>query len=393
MRVLFLSVSAGLGGSERVLVDAVAGLHAAHERWSLRVLLMEAGPLQAVLEAVGAETGVIPLPTRVSRLGEFGSSPAALGVRALAAAPSLAAYAARLRRAVTAWRPDVIHCNGLKADALAAVLHLPSARLVWHLHDFVNSRPVSSVLLRMCAPRADVILANSRAVAADVDATLGEPGRARAVLNPVNTERFSPAGDAVDLDARAGFPPAAHGIVRVGLVGTYARWKGHEVFLRAVAGLDCRVPLRAYIVGGPLYGTPGSQYTDGELTALRDTLGLRQRVGFVPFQADVAPVYRSLDVVVHASVRPEPFGLVIAEAMACGRAVIAASAGGALEIGTSETAVFSPPGDVDGLAAAIRRLALDAGERRALGAAARQRAVDLFGRARFARELAAAYRS
>jgi glycosyltransferase involved in cell wall biosynthesis len=393
MRVLFLSVSAGLGGSERVLVDAVAGLHAAHERWSFRVLLMEPGPLQAVLEAVGAETGVIPLPTRVSRLGEFGSSPAGLAVRALAAAPTLVAFAARLRRAVSAWRPDVIHCNGLKADGLAAVLRLPSARLVWHLHDFVNSRPVSSVLLRVCAHRADVILANSRAVAADVDATLGEPGRTRAVLNPVNTERFSPAGDAVDLDACAGFPPAAHGTVRVGLVGTYARWKGHEVFLRAVAGLDCRVPLRAYIVGGPLYGTPGSQYTDGELTALRDTLGLRQRVGFVPFQVDVAPVYRSLDVVVHASVRPEPFGLVIAEAMACGRAVIAASAGGALEIGTTETAVFSPPGDVAGLAAAIRRLALDAGERRALGAAARQRALDLFGRARFAHELSAAYRS
>jgi glycosyltransferase involved in cell wall biosynthesis len=393
MRVLFLSVSAGLGGSERVLVDAVAGLHAAHERWSLGVLLMEPGPLQSVLEAAGAETRVIPLPARVSRLGEFGSSPAGLAVRALAAAPSLAAYAARLRRAVSAWRPDVIHCNGLKADGLAAVLRLPSARLVWHLHDFVNSRPVSSVLLRVCAHRADVILANSRAVAADVDAALGEPGRARAVLNPVNTERFSPAGDAVDLDARAGCPPAADGTVRVGLVGTYARWKGHEVFLRALAGLDCRVPLRAYIVGGPVYGTPGSQYTDGELTALRDTLGLRHRVGFVPFQVDVAPVYRSLDVVVHASVRPEPFGLVIAEAMACGRAVIAASAGGALEVGTSETTVFSPPGDVAGLAAAIRRLAVDAGQRRALGAAARQRALALFGRARFAQALSAAYRS
>ena len=80
-----------------------------------------------------------------------------------------------------------------------------------------------------------------------------------------------------------------------------------------------------------MYDTAGSQHTMEELQALADGLGLGGRVGFTGFLPP-APAMRALDVVVHASTRPEPFGLVIAEAMACGRAVITSAAGGAAEL-------------------------------------------------------------
>ena len=80
---------------------------------------------------------------------------------------------------------------------------------------------------------------------------------------------------------------------------------------------------------------------------------------------------RALDVVVHASTEPEPFGLVIAEAMACGRPVIASRAGGAAEIVEPGVDGLSfSPGDVGQLAGAIARLAADPDERRRLGEAA-----------------------
>lgn len=67
---------------------------------------------------------------------------------------------------------------------------------------------------------------------------------------------------------------------------------------------------------------------------------------------------RALDIVVHASTQPEPFGLVIAEAMACGRAVIASQAGGAAEIiDPGENALGLPPGDAAVLAERIVQLA------------------------------------
>jgi glycosyltransferase involved in cell wall biosynthesis len=103
---------------------------------------------------------------------------------------------------------------------------------------------------------------------------------------------------------------------------------------------------------------------------------------------------RSLDVVVHASTEPEPFGLVIAEAMACGRAVVASRAGGAAElIHPEEDALGHAPGDTAGLSAQIRRLVEDEALRARLGIAGRAVAEARFDRTRLAAELVPIYRA
>ena len=65
-------------------------------------------------------------------------------------------------------------------------------------------------------------------------------------------------------------------------------------------------------------------------------------VGFTGHVDDVPAALRALDIVVHASVEPEPFGLVIAEAMACGRPLIVSRAGGAAEIAQAGAVFHSP---------------------------------------------------
>src|SRR5262249_20746176 len=156
-----------------------------------------------------------------------------------------------------------------------------------------------------------------------------------AVLNTVDLMHFAPAGSALDLDVASGLPPAPTGVIRVGLVATFARWKGHETVLRAlaeVARFPSNPPVRGYIVGRPVYQADGSKFSLEELRALAGELGIGDRVGFTGFVGDTAPALRALDIVVHASTRPEPFGLVIAEAMACGRPIIVSDAGGAREV-------------------------------------------------------------
>ena len=81
------------------------------------------------------------------------------------------------------------------------------------------------------------------------------------IYNAIDLERFSPAGDRLDLDAKAGLAPPAPGTVRVGLIATFARWKGHKVFLEALARVSPDVPIRGYIIGGPIYQTDGSQWS------------------------------------------------------------------------------------------------------------------------------------
>ena len=90
------------------------------------------------------------------------------------------------------------------------------------------------------------------------------------------------------LDAAAGLPPAPPGTVRVGLVATFARWKGHDVFLDAAARIAADRPCRFYIVGGPIYRSAGSQVAPRSCAARAEALGLGGRVGFAGHQADPA---------------------------------------------------------------------------------------------------------
>jgi glycosyltransferase involved in cell wall biosynthesis len=169
-----------------------------------------------------------------------------------------------------------------------------------------------------------------------------------------------------------------------------ARWKGHEVFLRAIAELPAplRSRVRAYVIGGAIYGTRGSQLSVDELRASGERLGVSDCVGFTGFVDDVAPAIRSLDIVVHASTEPEPFGLAIIEAMACGKPVIVSAAGGAAEIAElCGGAILHPPGDSRALAGCIERLASNPSERASLGAAGRASAERSFRRTRLADEI------
>jgi glycosyltransferase involved in cell wall biosynthesis len=186
----------------------------------------------------------------------------------------------------------------------------------------------------------------------------------------------------------------ASGTVCVGLVATMGLWKGHDVFLRALARLPREPAVRGYVVGGRIYATAGSEVDPDALRRLAEELRIGDRVGFTGFVDEAAAAMRALDVVVHASTLPEPFGLVIAEAMACGRPVVVSAAGGAGEIvSDGDDALAVPPGDVDALAGALRRLADDGALRARLGAAGRARAERDFDRARLARQVAPLYRS
>jgi glycosyltransferase involved in cell wall biosynthesis len=132
-----------------------------------------------------------------------------------------------------------------------------------------------------------------------------------------------------------------------------------------------------------MYDTQGSERSMDELRATVTRLGLGERVGFVGVVDDVAAAMRSLDVVVHASTRPEPFGRVIVEAMAVGRPVVVSFAGGVTEIVEADhTALVHAPGDWRALRDAIVRLADDVSLRARLVKAARGAVERRFDRRR-----------
>ena len=367
-----------------------------------KVILMDDGPLKQAVEALGVACGVLPLPDRLAGLGDAGmgwspgrKSRLRLAANAPGAAVAGLGYLRLLRRRLREEAPDFVQTNGMKAHVLGAWAAPKGVPVVWHLHDYLSGRAVMGRLLRASLRDGLKVVAVSRSVAIDAANVLGTRIRIFTILNAVDLERFSPGpGDGTRLDAEAGLPLAPEGTVRVGLVATYARWKGHAVFLDAIAKVPRDRRSRFYIMGGPLYRSSGSQWSIEELRSHAENLGVGDRIGFVPHRADPESLYRALDVVVHASTRPEPFGRVIVEAMACGKAVVAVPLGGASELFTDEvSAIACPAGDAAGLAETLTRLIDEPDLRIRLGEAGRREAMERFDRARLTGEWERVYRA
>jgi glycosyltransferase involved in cell wall biosynthesis len=398
MRLLYLNPIGHIGGAERVLLTAIAGVKREHPAAAVCVVMLAEGPLSTAARELGAEVQVVPLADSLRELGDsqLSGGRTTLALRALLRVPALGSFLRKLKRAVWSFEPDLVHSNGIKTHLLARPVVPAAVPLVWHVHDFYSQRSAAGWLLRRARSRVRAAIAISRAVEADTRAVL--PGLRIDVLpNAVDTTRFSPGpGDGADLDRRAGLPSAPAGTLLIGLVATYARWKGHLTVLEAAAKLAAtspHLPVRWFLIGGPIYHTP-AQFTEVELRKAVDSRGLSDRIGFVPFMNDPAPAYRALDVVVHASTKPEPFGLTVAEAMACGRAVVVSAAGGAAELFTDGIdALGVQPGNVDQLAAAVERLVVDPALRSNLGTAARATAVERFDVNRYGKQLLLLYRS
>ena len=406
MRVMYLNPTGQLGGAESSLVEILASIRHAEPSWPLHLLAASDGPLIGCARSLGVTAEVLPFPSAIARLGEHGSAASGglgdtIRFAAQIALASAAAFRYRLAlsRAIDAFDPAIVHTNGLKMHVLAAWAMGSGRRpgLVWHLHDYLGPRRITTRLLRSrhwCPGRPATVVTNSASVAADASRALANGTRVVTVRNGVDLNRFSTTGARANLDAMSGLPQASANTIRVGLVATLARWKGHATFLEAIARLPAHLPVRAYIVGDAVYQTEGSQYSLDELRRRARSLGIADRVGFTGFVHTPEATFRALHVVVHASTAPEPFGLVIAEAMACGRPVIVASAGGAAEIVTPGVdALVHAPGDAGDLAAQIATLAGDGDLRARIGRAARATAERSFDRARLAAELVPIYQA
>ncbi len=338
MRIALVSHVARPSGAEIVLARLAVELARDHE---VHVVFFEDGPLRERLEADG-------IPVHLA--GVSGSLVDARRERPGLPGRALVRGVAEVRRLLATLRPDVVHTHSLKS-ALVAGTAARSLRIpfIWHLHDRISTDylPRANVLIVRAAMRVlpDAVAGNSEATLA----TVRSRGVRALVPNPVPR----PPDGYVPRDGRQGSAEV------FGLVGRITAWKGQDVFLRAFAQAFPDGPQRAVLVGDAMFGE--TAFADS-LVELVDELGLGDRVERRGFRDDVWAEYARLDVLVHASRIPEPFGLVLVEGLLAGLPVIASDAGGPAEFLAGEArATLVRPDDVDALARALRAASADAG--------------------------------
>ncbi len=176
----------------------------------------------------------------------------------------------------------------------------------------------------------------------------------------------------------------------LGIVGRVVRWKGHVEFLMAAGIVMRTVPrLKVLIVGD--FAHKSTPYRS-EITRIIEDSGYKDRVIFTGYVSDVENYYCLMDVCVHASIDPEPFGLVITEAMACGVPVIASDRGAPREIITDGVnGYLVNPDETEKLAEAIIMLLNDGDLRSRIGGEGKEHVLREYQVTKFARSMEELY--
>ncbi len=351
MRVVYLDHVARLSGGELALLGLIRSIRGEVDPY---VVLGEDGPLVERFREEGIAVEVVPIAPRLRDFRKGRIRAHSLDPRVLAL---LAVYVFRLARRLRELHPDLVHTNSLKSSLYGGIAgRLARVPVVWHVRDRISGDylPPSAVRLVRLAARflPAAVVANSQTTLA----TLPHARRGTVVYNPVEP------------------PPvlaAREGELTVGVVGRLAPWKGQHVFLGAFAAAFRGQPVGARIVGAALFGEEDYEL---QLREQARELGISDQVEFRGFREPIWDELAELDVLVHSSTVPEPFGQVVLEGMAAGLPVVAAAAGGPAELITDGAdGLLVTRNDAKALAAALERLAADPDLRLRLGNAARER--------------------
>ena len=394
-RILYVDLAAGVGGSVISLYELVKGLN--RERYEPQVILRATNPYVERFRELGVTVrslgeglaGAAPSGALVREEGEGGVvarmrrsrlarglKQSALGERLVhfvgfyvRAYPRLRREARELAEILRAVRPDLVHLNDAVCVSRAGIMAARRVGVPAICH--VRAMEERNHYDRWLSRSLKGFICISQAVARHEARSGGRVRPCWVVYNGLDLADFAWGEDKARVRAELGFTAGE----LVGCVGRLVAWKGQDVFLRALARLKERYPaLRGLVVGEP--GANGARYAQ-ELRELARRLGLEDRVLFTGFRRDIPRLLGAMDVLVHASTAPEPFGRVIIEGMAAGTPVVGTNAGAVPEIIEDKvTGLLVPPGDAGAMAEAIAWVLEHPQEAQAMRLAAR-RAVEL----------------
>jgi glycosyltransferase involved in cell wall biosynthesis len=364
-RILFVEASAGgvVGGSLTGILHLIPHLDRA--RFAPALALYEPKP-------ISIDVPVHLLPPLPRREGARGKSAVR---RTLARATNLYAMVGTRARALASLfrreRPTLVYlANGMRANLdgaiAAAVCRIP---VVCHEKALGRLGPLE----RLASRWIDACVCMTDEIAEHCRAERLSPRRLLTIYDGIDTSRFAPGGGAA-IRREFGIPASAP---VTGIVGHVQDWKGQHLVVEAVARARRRFPeLRCLVVGG--VHRQGIEYA----ARLRERIAAADLAGHVLLTGarhDVPSCLDAMDVAIHASVVPEPFGRVLIEAMTLGRPVVAPREGGPLAIVVDgETGLLVRPRDPDALADALVTLLADPDRRTAMGRAGRARVDALF---------------
>jgi len=282
---------------------------------------------------------------------------------------------------------SLVHLNNILGSQLSGILgaRMLMVPCVAHLRDFEEVHPITRFYARM--------IQHHIAISTAIKDNLLQLG--------ISENEITIVHDALDLKVfdsdlniahlRQQFNLCANQLC-VGIFGRVVEWKGIRIFLKAARLVFDSVPdARAFVVGSR---SDGNEAYYQKMIGLAKQLGIAERLVFTGYRRDVPAMMKLMDVIVHASTRPEPFGMVLIEGMAMNKPVVATRGGGPLDIVCDTVnGIMVEIGDHNALALAIIRLLRNPELRAQMGRAGRTRVRHHFSSDRYANQIETIYKN
>jgi glycosyltransferase involved in cell wall biosynthesis len=354
-RILFLNHHAFLGGAEIVLLRFIKYVN--RDLIEPIAIVAEEGSLTKQLRFYDVETHVIPVDPR--NLAQKRTSYELNPIRLF---------------------QDLNFCRkqALKIAKFTLAGYFSNIPVIWRFHDILSKDTFAYPLRKFISFLANTkpvvkILAISKAV----ENSLKEQGikhwKISTVYNGVETLNKSANDNRVRQEY---YIPSSAALI--GMIGRIIYWKGQKTLIEAASKVLKDNPDVVLLIIGCPFSEEDREYEKG-LKKLAEKLDLRNKTIFTGFRNDVYSILQELDLVVHASLKPEPLGMVILEAMAAARPVIASNCGGVPEmIEHKKTGLLFPCGDSNALADCIRHALFNKSTMYQLGQNAKKRVLERF---------------
>lgn len=353
LRVLVFAHSSELGGANKSMQAMLT--HLDRNRFHLAAVLPRNGTAREAFASLGVRTKVI------------GTSPG-----------YTKATIPLLRRAIHQYDCDLVYgnsfCGGTRNVCIAAML--TRVPFVWHVHEVLQ--PGTKFRNHFFLRFAKRIVAVSKASVSSMHQFLPRNRDVQLIFNSIDSDHFSVTGGLRkqarnELCTEFAIPSDARIILTLGQITDR---KGQDYLLETASLVTAQVPSAVFLVVGSTM--PQDIAFFEHLVEMRTRLSLETQVLFIEFRSNVLPLLRGADLLVHTA-RNEPFGLVVAEALAVETPVVAFDVGGVGEIvkdGVSGCLV--PPFDVEKLAAKTISLLVNEALRKQMGVLGRQSVMKQF---------------
>jgi len=252
------------------------------------------------------------------------------------------------------------HTNGSRCGVYGGIAcKIAGVPMLWHVRILESD----GLLDRFLAGLSVMVLVNSKAVRKRFS-WMKVQNKVRVVYNGIDLGRFENRGGR-GLRKALGL---GENTALIGTVGRLDWYKAHKYFLQAAQKVKLLVPDSHFLIVGE-----GEKRASLEREAKK--LGIASCVTFAGYRRDIPEILSDLDVFALSSVS-EGFGRVVAEAMACGKPVVATRVGGILEVvEDGVTGKLVPPANPLALAGAVVDLLRDKAKAAAMGAAGHKRAA------------------